>query len=180
MIAKLRGNFKLSNFLARTLFVLTFVFANWQSGLLGTVMAEAAMGLGSTLGVSFGVAKIWIALFTMFVIGVIWMFLLPLLVNLLLNFVKIYSVPRAEYCLFVHIFFALGYFIRGCLNLINLFTPAMLVWGSVLFPFVSSLVAMVLFYRVTAKLYFNDLTVVNYFRVCVVVFLVLQVILEVL
>lgn len=174
MIAKLRSNYKLVNLAVRIMFVLAFVFANWQSGLLGTVFAE------SMLGVSFGTAKIWIALLSDLIIGVIWMFLLPFLVNVVLNIVKVYSVPRSEYCLLAHAFFVLGYFIRGCLNLVNLFTPVMLVWGTVLFPFISSLVAAILFYKVTAKLYFNDITVVPYFKAFSVVYIVILLVLEVL
>ena len=174
MIAKLRGNFKLANVLVRLVFVLSFVFANWQTGITATVMAE------SLLGQSLGASKIWFALLSEFVIGIIWMFILPFLVNALLNFAKVYSVPRAEYCLLVHAFFALGYLIRGALSLINVFTPVLLVWGGVLFPFVSSLVAMILFYKVTSKLYFNDLTVVPYFRVLAVVYFVILIVVEVL
>ena len=174
MIAKLRSNFKLANILVRVLFVLTFVFAGWQTGLLSAHLAE------SMLGISLGSSKIWIGLFSELLIGVIWMFLLPILVNLVLNLAKLYNIPRSEYCLLVHAFFALGYFIRGCLNLVNLFTPVMLVWGAVLFPLVSSLIATILFYRVTAKLYFNDITVVPYFRLVAIAYLLIFVVLEVL
>ena len=174
MIAKLRSNFKLANTLARALFVLTFIFASWQDGLMGVIFAE------SLLRASFATYKVWMAIFCEFIVGVIWMYLLPVLVNFALNTAKLYTVPRAEYCLLVHVFFALGYFIRGCLNLVHLFTPVMLVWGGVLFPFVSSVVAAILFYRVTAKLYFNDLTVVPYFRIYAIVYLLLLLVLEVL
>ena len=174
MIAKFRSNFKLANVIVRILFVLTFVFANWQSGLMASIFAQ------NTLGISFGAAGVWIGLFSEMLVGVIWMFILPFLVNLLLNIAKIYTVPRAEYCFLVQAFFALGYFILGCLNLVNLFTPVLLVWGSVLFPFISSLVAIILFYKVTAKLYFNDLTVVPYFRLVAISYLVLLFVLEVL
>ena len=174
MIAKLRSNFRLCKILVSVAFLLTFMFARWQSGLSAMLIVE------SMLGVSLGASKIWYGLASELLIGVIWMFLLPVLVNWFLNISRIYNLPRAEYCLLVQIFFALGYLICGCLNIVNFFTPVMLVWGSVLFPFVSSLVAAVLFYKVTAKLYFNDVTVVPYFRSFVIVYLILLIILEVL
>lgn len=166
MIAKLRSNFNLSNVLARILFVLTFVFANWQTSLSATMLV-------------FGQTNLWIALAADLLLGVAFMFLLPVLVNFALNMVRIYSVPRAEYCLLAHAFFSLGYLILGVLNLVNLFTPVMLVWGRILFPMISSLIAAMLFYRVTAKLYFNDVTVVYYFKMFAVVYLVILFVLEV-
>ena len=174
MIAKLRSNFRLTSILVRILFLLTYIFASWQSGLMSAVIAE------SMLGVSLGTSKIWYALITELLVGVIWMFLLPPLTNWILNRAKIYSVPRSEYCLLVQAFFALGYLIFGCLSIVNFFTPVMLVWGAALFPLVSSLVSAILFYKVTAKLYFNDITVVPYFRSFVIVYTILLIFLEVL
>lgn len=167
MIAKLRSNFNLSNALVRILFVLTFVLANWQTCLAATLLV-------------FERTNLWMALSMCLILGVAFMFLLPVLVNFALNMVRIYSVPRAEYCLLAHAFFALGNLILGLLKLVNLFTPALLVWGGVLFPLISSLIAAVLFYKVTAKLYFNDLTVVYYFKMFAIVYLVILLVMEVL
>ena len=167
MIEKLRSNFKLTNVLVRILFVLCFVFANWQSSLAATVMV-------------LGQANLYLAFIVTLFLGTVIMFLAPVLINLALNAARIYSVPRAEYCLIAEAFCTLGFFLNGVLNLINLFTPLALVWGGAIFPFVSSLVAAILFYRLTAKLYFNDVTVVNYFRTFAIVYLVLVLVLEVL
>ncbi len=167
MIEKLRKNFNLSNVLARIFFVLSFVFANWQNSLTATVLV-------------LGVPNLWLAFVVSAVLGVAIMFLLPVLVNLALNIAKIYTVPRAEYCLLAHTFFAIGYVICGLLSLVNLFTPLLIVWGGVLFPFISSLIAAILFFKVTAKLYFNDVTVLNYFKVFAIVYLIIVLVLEVL
>ncbi len=167
MIEKLRSNFKLTNILVRILFVLCFMFANWQSALAATILV-----LGS--------ANLYLALAVVLLLGTGIMFLVPVLVNLALNIARIYTVPRAEYCLLAEAFFTLGYFICGLLNLVNLFTPLALIWGGVLFPFISSLIAALLFYRLTAKLYFNDVTVLNYFKSFAIVYLVLVLVLEVL
>ncbi len=174
MFAKLRSNYNLCNVLVRILFVLTFVFANWQSCISSATIVELYTSS------SFGSLKIYYALFSGAVLGTIVMFLLPVVVNWVLNWMKIYSVPRAEYCLLVHAFFALGYFICGVLNLVNLFTTYLIVWGRVLFPLISSLVAAILLYRVTSKLYFNDVTRVHYFRMFATAYLVVMFILEVL
>ncbi len=174
MFTKLKNNYRLSNVLARIFFVLAFVFAKWQTGLAAATLTE------SYLQTSLGASKLFVALTTVAGLGTGLMFLLPVIVNAILNFAKIYSVPRNEYCLFAHVFCALGYFICGALNLINVFTPIFAVWGRVLFPFVSSLIAALLFYKVTAKLYFNSSTSVYYFKVFAIAYLVIVLVLEVL
>ncbi len=175
MLTKLRNNYKLSNILVRIAFVLAFVFANWQTGLAAVMLTESYVQTTFT-----GAVKLIVALLSVAFSGTIWMFLLPPITNVVLNFAKIHSVPRNEYCVLVHAFFALGYFICGVLNLVNVFTPLFAVWGRILFPFVSSLVAVVLFYKVTSKLYFNSATTVYYFKVCAIAYLAIVFVLEVL
>lgn len=167
MIEKLRHNFNLTNILSRIFFVLMFVFANWQQYLTATILVLGHSNLALGLSVAF-------------IVGVILVFLLPVLINLVLNWAKIFSVPRAEYCLFGIIFAALGMLVCGLLNLVNLFTPLFLVWGAVLFPFVSLTVAMLCFYKVTSSLYFNDVTRVYYFKLCLIVYAILAVLVGVL
>jgi len=175
---KLRANYSLSNVLIRILFVLTFVFCNWQE-FLGVVVSMN--GVFASGGVAFsGSVKLFLALMSAALLGTILMFVVPLLANLFLNVAKIYSVPRAEYCLLVHLFCSIGFLICGLLNLINLFTPVLLVWGGVIFPFAVAAGCSFAFYKVTAKLYFNDVTVVNYFKYSLIAFAVLAFLLEVL
>ena len=167
MIEKLRRNFNLANVLVRILLVVTFVFANWQSFLAATVLV-------------LGYSNLLIGLISVFLVGVALSFIIPLVINLVLNWARIFSVPRAEFCLIGTAFFALGMLICGLFNLVHLFTPLFLVWGAVIFPFVSVTVAMLCFYKVTASLYFNDVTRVYYFKVYLIVYAILAVILGVL
>lgn len=167
MISVLRKNFKAANVSVRILFVLTFVFASWRDGLTATlyVLNEANWPLA-------------IAVLT--VLGVALMFLLPVIVNVLLGWSRIVSVPQAEYCLLAHAFCSLGFLLSGLLDLINLITPLTLIWGARLFPLISTIVAAVLFYATTSRLYFNDATRVHYFKMYSVFFLVFVVVIEVL
>lgn len=167
MISALRKNFNLANVLARILFVITFVFSHWQDGLTATLLVLNEPN--------------WLlAIAVLALLGVALMFLLPFLVNMLLGWSRIVSVPTAEYNLLAHAVCSLGFLLLGLLNLVNLFTPLALVWGAKLFPLVSTLVAAVLFYAATSKLYFNDVTRVHYFKMYAIFFLVFVVIIEVL
>lgn len=167
MISALRKNFKLCNVLVRILFVITYVLANWQVGLTATLQV-----LGETN---------WLlAAVVLVVLGTVFMFLLPLVVSMFLGIAKIVSLPIAEYNFFAHLFCSVGFAILALLNLVNLFTPLMVVWGLYLFPFVATLVAAICFYAVTSKLYFNDATRPHYFKTFSLFFLAFLVIVEVL
>lgn len=178
MFNKLRANYNLSNVLVRIFFVLAVVLATWQTS-LGTLY-HMYIGVSADLLAQFnGAAKLAIALLASLIMGVILMFLTPVLTGLFLNLSKIYSVPRAEYCLLVNLFCAIGFFISGLLGLINLITPVFMVWGGVIFPFVITLGCFIAFYLVTAKLYFNDVTRVHYFK-CLLVVALIVLVLEVI
>lgn len=167
MISALRKNFNLCNVLARILFVVTYVLSHWQLGLAATLQV-----LGETN---------WLlAVVTLAVLGTAWMFLLPVLVKFLLNTARIVSVPLSEFTLFAHLFCSLAFVVLGLLNLVNLFTPLLVVWGQKLFPFVAALVASVAFYATTSKLYFNDATRPHYFKMFAIYFLVFVLVIEVL
>ena len=163
MIEKLRRNFMLANVFARILLVLTFVFANWQNFLSATILV-------------LGYSNLLLALISAFGVGVGLSFLIPVLINVLLGWARILSVPRAEFCLIGTAFFALGMLLCGLFNLTHLFTPLFLTWGSVIFPFVALTVAMVCFYKLTSTLYFNDVTRPYYFKVCLIVYAALAVV----
>ena len=160
MITKLRNNFKFSNVLSKVLFVLTFAFANWQQ-------ASATVALFSEQN------NTLLAIACCLVVAVAMVLILPFAVDFLLKTLKLYNLPTAEYTFLVTCACAFGFLLCGLLNLVHLFTPIFLAWGGVLFPFVSTLLATLLFYKVTAKLYFNDVTVVHYFRSVGIMFVVL-------
>lgn len=179
MFNKLRANYNLSNVLVRIAFVLAFVFCNWQR-FLGVAYNMSFQSItGGTLDIN-GVGVLLLSLFSAALMGAVLMFLIPFLADVFLNLAKIHSVPRAEYRLLLLLFFTIGFFANGLLNLINLATPLLLVWGGVLFPFVVSVCCCFAFYKVTVRLYFNDVTVVNYFKYYVVVSAALIFFLEIL
>jgi len=168
----------LSNVLVRIFFVLAVVFSTWQTS-LGVVYYAFSGNLAGVMNGFNGTAKLLIALLTSAIIGVILMFLVPLLANLFLNVTKIYSVPRAEFCLIVNLYCSVGFFLNGLLNLINLITPVFMVWGGVIYPFIITLGCFASFYLVTSKMYFNDVTRVHYFK-CVLIVALIVLFLEVL
>lgn len=178
MFSKLRANYNLANVLVRIFFVLAVMLSTWQSMLGAVYYGVANVGVYDMQQILAGLngsAKLTIALMSSAIAGVALMFIVPFLAGLFLNVSKIYSVPRAEYCLLVNLYCALGFFVNGLLNLINLITPVFMVWGGVIFPFVITLVGFISFYLVTSKLYFNDVTKVHYFKCLLIVALVVLV-----
>ena len=175
---KLKANYNLSNVLVRVFYVLAVVLATWQS-MLGTVY-YAYFGPTQELLVQFNASfKLVIALMSSTVAGVVLMFITPYIAQLFLNVTKIYSVPRAEFCLLVNLYCAVAFLLIGILNFINLITPLFIVWGGVLFPVLITIGCFASFYAVTAKMYFNDVTRVHYFKCLLVVFAIV-IVLEVL
>lgn len=168
MFSKFKSNYNLANVLVRIFFVLTYVFMRWQDFLGTSYILDFSAITGGAIQLS-GTSKLLLALFSAALLGMVIMFLLPFVVNLFLNLVRIYSVPRAEYCLMVHLYCTIGFFVCGLLNLINLITPIFLTWGAVLFPFVVIVGCGISFYFTTSKLYFNDVTAPHYFKCLMIV-----------
>lgn len=171
MFNKLRANYNLSNILVKIFFVLAVMLSTWQTS-LGILYYAFPAELASVLSGLNSAAKLAIALLSSGIIGVILMFITPFFANLFLNACKIYSVPRAEYCLIVNLYCAIGFFINGLLNLINLITPIFMVWGGVIFPVVITIGCFISFYFVTSKMYFNDVTQVYYYKCLLIVALI--------
>ena len=114
------------------------------------------------------------------IMGVILQFIVPALVNVFINLSKIHSLPFAEYCVVVFLFLSASMLLCGAINLFAWFFPAAAVWITTLSPIVVTLGVGFAFFKVTAKLYFNDVTTVTYARSCVVAVAVLLVVLGVL
>lgn len=178
MFAKLRSNYRLSSILLRIAFVLTFIFAQWQQAMASATYVTSVLGLGAVFTPAMQVA---VGLLSSALAAVVAMLLLPFLVNLFLNTLRNYNIPRAEYVLLVFLYFCIGNFILGLLNLTHLFTPVLLMWGNALFPFIVFVGCVFSFYKVTAKIYFNDVTEPYYFRnlmnLCVILAVIFGVIL---
>lgn len=167
MLDKFRQNYNLSKHVVRILFVSGYMFCTWQKYLASTIALLQTTNLP-------------IALFTSALVAFIMSILIPLLAGFLLNWCKFYNVPSAEYGLVALLFCAIGFWVNGLLNLINLFTPVFLVWGRVLFPFVVSTLCALWFFKVTADMYFHDVNLPYYYRYCVIVYFVCELILGVL
>ncbi len=165
LIEKLKTNYQLSNMIVRILFVVGFTFCNWQDLLIMVNMMGASMGLPA-------VATIPTVLLSGILTGLLFNLCVPFAVNSILNFSRLYNVPRHEYVLLAMLFFDIGFFACGILNLVNLFTPVFMTWGSVLFPLIVSCGCMIGFYAVTSKLYFNVVTRQLYFRSLAIAYLV--------
>ena len=173
MFSKLRSNFRLSNVLVRIAFVLTYVLYSWQN-ILATTKLMLSM-YGSQINISDTYALV-MAIFASLLLGVVIMFLVPFVANVFLNFSRFYNIPRAEYGLIVHMFFALFYFVCGVLSLVHLLTPLLLTWGEKLFPFLAATGCIIGFYAVTKKLYFNDVTAKYYFRNLAILYFVFAIV----
>ena len=173
LIEKLKTNFQLSNMIVRILFVVGFVFSNWQDLLISVHLVSESMALPSG-------TIIPMMLLTVIILGVILNLLVPFTINLALNFLRLYNVPRHEYILIAMMFFDIGFFACGILNLVNLFTPILMTWGSVLFPLITSCGCMLGFYKVTSKLYFNEVTRQHYFKYLAIIYIACAVIMGVM
>lgn len=149
MFSKLRTNYRLANILARTLFVLAFMFATWRNFYESSYLVLQRFDLP-------------MALLAAAVLGIIVQFLVPVVCGLFLNFARNQTVPAAEFCIFAYLYFAAGMATTGAILLVGWFVPVAAVWLSVIAPVVSVLLYGFLFFLRTSKLYFNDVTAVNY------------------
>lgn len=167
MLDKLRKNFGLCSVLTDVAFLVAYSFGNWQ-----TTYQLLQSGV---LFTGFNFTKSNTTLFaipTMLIGGVITLLLLKWLCRILLTSCGFFSVPKREYTLIATLFAGGYHFAMGLVNLIGLFTPLASVWISTIVPFVLTAVALFAFYKVTANLYFNDVTKANYVNRLFVVFAV--------
>ena len=170
MFGKLRANFRLSNILVRIAFVLTYVLYSWQKTLASTQLAFQLYGAAYNISDTY---MIVMAISVSLLIGMVLMFVVPLVTNVFLTYSRFYNVPRAEFGLFAQLFFTLFYLVSGLLSLVNLITPLFLTWGGKLIPFIVATGAVIGFYAVTKRLYFNDATEKFYFRNLAIIYFVL-------
>lgn len=162
LINKIRNNYLASAILIRLLFVVAFVFANWQLTVSACVMVLGTPSIGLIIGS--------IAIMTVMVTV-----LLPVITNLLLSMYRIYTVPREEYVLLTFFFFSMGCLLQGLLNLLVMAIPYAGSWIIILSRFFGSVLSWVLLYTVTSKLYFNDVNRKYYFKAMAIVFFVFAV-----
>lgn len=161
MIEKLRKNFALSNFLSKVFYVVCASFGNWFT-------CVSVVGMIYT-------ASVWLVLLVDVFTSVVLVLLIPLLIRLLLNMLRLYTIPLTEYTLLAIVFLGFYHLLVGILQIPYFFTPILAVWGLYLLDFVASTVCLFAFYKVTAKLYFNAVTEVYYFKVLVIFYFVFNV-----
>ena len=152
----------LATILSKVLLVCAYVFANWKvfAGAL-TYMTGSAYWPTVLFGCSLSGGVI--VLFSHFI------------ARLFLRFIKINTVPETEFCFFATLAWTLYCLILGLLNLVYLFAPTFVTWGTAIFPVVATLLSGLAFYVVTSKLYFNNATKAYYFKMLSIAIIVLAV-----
>ena len=173
MIQKLRQNYQLSNLIVRILFIATYVFFEWQNAISASEIVLSRYGMSQDYSVL-------LSILTSLILGLILQFLVPVLCNAFLNIAKIHTVPVSEYTLLAVLHFVLFFLVVGTFRIVNIFTPIFSVWGDIIIRFVVALGCGILFYGVTQKLYFNDVTTPYYFKTFGIVFIVVATILGVI
>ena len=150
MITKLRTNFQLANKLSKVLLLVAYTIACWQdnAGILTLLIGCAPIS-----------ATFLCCLFSGGIVAVVAHFL-P---RLFLKAIKVYSIDPAEFSFFATLAWTVYYVLVALLKLVYLFAPTFIVWGNIIFPVVSTLLAGLGLYVVTSKLYLNDLTRPYYF-----------------
>ena len=150
MITKLRANFKLTNILSKALLVLAYTLACWK---------DSAGALTLLIGCAPISATFLCCLFSGGIVAVVAHYL-P---RLYLKISKIYTFDPSEFSFFATLAWTAYYLLFALFKLIYLVAPTFIVWGGVIFPVISVLLAGLAFYVVTSKLYLNDLTRPYYF-----------------
>ncbi len=163
IVNKIRSNYLASAIIIRLLFVVTFIFANWQLALSACVMV-----LGTT---SVAVVLLSLAILTAMITV-----LIPVITNVLLNAYGIHTVPRQEYILIVFLSFSAGCFVNGALNLLIMAMPFAGSWIIILSRFLGNVLSWILLYSVTSRLYFNDANRKYYFKGMAIMFFVFAVV----
>lgn len=165
MLEKLKTHYGLTLWLVRLLFCVTYVFGCWYDIKTSCYSATIYYGIGMT--------SVWLCLLVGILSAIIWLVILNVLVRMLLRALSIYGLPSNEFAVVVTFFFSFYYLLLGLFYLFALITPVILVWGQILFPVVSTLIASMLFFFAIRKLYLNTTTSPRMFKYVLVFSLVL-------
>ncbi len=160
MIKQLRQNYSLSRVLVHALYVLCSILAMWHD-------------VFSLLN-AYIYCTPWIVLLVTVFCSFIVSLIVPFVTKLLLRLFRFYNVLYSEFSLIVLAFMAINNLLIGLAGIPNFFTPTYYIWQVCLVNFVISAICTLIFYKVTAKLYFNEVTRVHYFKIVSVLFLVLN------
>lgn len=157
MIDKLRKNYNASSIIIRLLFVLLYCVANFNT-------------CNSIVAAYMGQQEWYVILLVLVLSAVLVMVILPFVITLLLNIARLYNMPRNEYVLIAYVCMCIQFLCIILGNLLMLALPFMGTWITIIMNFIGIAVAMLVFYIITSKLYFNDATKPYYLRVIVIVF----------
>lgn len=149
----------LSTILISFLFVVTFVFCNWQ------LANSFFVGMLS-------VTNSWIIITSTIIFAIVVAVVIPFITQLLLDRFHIYCVPRREYCLLVLLLLCSGNTLCGALNLLTLALPQWGNWITIFSRLLGNILSWLLIYNITSRLYFNDGNRKHYFMAVAIVFFV--------
>ncbi|MEG1528081.1 MAG: hypothetical protein RR248_04435 [Clostridia bacterium] len=164
MIEKLREKYALSAWLIRIAFVVTYVFAFWYDT-CGIVDYMSMIFVDFT-------ASLWYVPLVAVVTGICMLGILMIMVSVIINFCRLYYLPKAEFTLIVTAFFVLRHLIMGVLKLLYYITPIIHIWGQLLIPLIATLICAILFYKTVKKLYLNNLNEPHFFKCELILFIV--------
>lgn len=166
MLEKLKNNYGLSIWLARTAYVLLYVFVSWRTSfsLLNAFFEESGFA-----------SNVWLMLLLALITGIVSLLLVHFLTGFVLNMMRFFFLPRQEFTLLVVIFLALKNLILGALNCLYFITPVIGIWGELIFPVIAFLISGVLFYMTVEKYYLNSKTAPIFFKALIIIFCVLSV-----
>lgn len=161
MIDKLRKNYKLSSVLTKVFYVASFVLANWFR------MSSATLYV-------YGKPNLLLTIFSTLIAALIFVFLLPVLIRWFLRLSRFINVPQNEYPLIALLFFTIYNLVYGGMTFIQLATPLYIVWGNLVAHLLVGTLCFVGFYKVTANLYFNDVTKPYYFKTIAIAYFIVM------
>lgn len=107
------------------------------------------------------------------IIVIIIEFITTMVVRFALSYAKIYNLPRHELILFAMFFQIPYYLILGVLNLTYYFVPFFFMWGSMLFGLIASIPCFLFFFKTINKLYLNAQTSAYFYKVIMIVYLII-------
>ncbi len=173
LLNKLRKNFISADIIVRVMLVLCYAFASWRM-----VYQTLLYSQFSDFAVIQGSSAVLVAVLSALIYGVLVQFIATWVSSVFVN-VSGFALPRAEYGFWVKLFVAAYYFVLGCLDIINLFTPVAIVWLSTVVSFIVFTACSAGFYFVTKKVYFNSENAARYFckvSIVYVIFAVLEIV----
>ena len=166
LFKKLTQNYRLSMWLASSIFVLSYAFASLYSakGFLSMLVSYYSIVIPK----NFVVTAICCLLFGLVALG-----LFALCIKFFIFVFKIYIVPYSEALFITLLVFTGRNIILGCLNLLIVFNPVFYTWGGPLFFLLATIPFIGLLYYIFDKYYIHVSASPNIFKVYCLYWLIL-------